>query len=195
MGVNMQVEEQRNVERPLVVRETKTETPPRQGARRSWIIAVVAFLIVVAVVIAGILPRVKARATLRAETNQLAVPAVVVVQPKRSAPGQEVILPANVQAFKDAPIYARTNGYLKRWYVDIGAHVKAGQVLAQIDAPELDQQLRQAQADVANAEANRNIANITAERWRGLRETDSVSQQDADEKVNLEATSAAQLQA
>ena len=143
----MQVEEQRNVDRPLVVRETKTETPPRRGSRRSWIIAVVAFLIVVAVVIAGIVPRVKARATLRAETNQLAVPAVLVVQPKHAAPGQEIVLPANVQAFKDAPIYARTNGYLRHWTADIGTRVKAGQLLAEIDTPEVVQQLDQARND------------------------------------------------
>jgi RND family efflux transporter MFP subunit len=176
----MQVEEQRNVDRPLVVRETKTETTPRNGSRRSWIIAVVAFLVVVAVVIAGIVPRVKARATLRAETNQLAEPAVVVVQPKRAAPGQEIVLPANVQAFKDAPIYARTNGYLRRWTADIGTRVKAGQLLAEIDTPEVDQQLHQARADQTTAEANLHLSEITANRYQGLLKSDSVSQQDAD---------------
>ncbi len=79
----------------------------------------------------------------------MAVPTVAVVQPKRSAPAQEIILPANVQAYADAPIYARTNGYLKRWYVDIGAHVREGQLLAEIDTPEVNQQLRQARADLA----------------------------------------------
>jgi RND family efflux transporter MFP subunit len=144
------------------------------------VIALVAFLIAVAVVIAGIVPRVKARATLRNETNQLAVPAVVVVQPKRSADGQEIVLPANVQAFKDAPIYARTNGYLRRWYVDIGARVKAGQLLAEIDTPEVTQQLHQARADLATAEANAHLSEITATRYQGLLKSDSVSQQDAD---------------
>ena len=86
---------------------------------RWWLILLVLGLI--GLIIGGILPRVRARAALRTETTELATPTVIVVQPKRSAPGQEIVLPANVQAFKDAPIYARTNGYLKRWYVDIGA--------------------------------------------------------------------------
>ncbi len=178
----MQVEEERNVDRPLLTREPQTgsESTPRTRVRRSWIIALVAFLIVAAIVIAGIVPRVKARATLRAETNQLAVPAVTVVQPKRAAPGQEIVLPANVQAFKDAPIYARTNGYLRRWYADIGARVKAGQLLAEIDAPEVDQQLHQARADLTTAEANVHLSEITANRYQGLLKSDSVSQQDAD---------------
>ncbi len=87
---------------------------------------------------------------------------MIVAQPKKSAPGQEIVLPANVQAFRDAPIYARTNGYLKRWYVDIGARVKAGQVLAEIDTPEVDQQLHQARADLGTAEANMHLSEITA---------------------------------
>jgi RND family efflux transporter MFP subunit len=173
----MQVEQEDNVETTLAMRNSPA---PHARPSKRWIVALVAFLIVAAVVISGIVPRVKARATLRAETNQLAVPAVVVVQPKRSAPGQEVILPANVQAFKDAPIYARTNGYLKRWYVDIGAHVKAGQLLAEIDTPEVDQQLHQARADLSTSEANMHLSEITANRYQGLLKSDSVSQQDAD---------------
>lgn len=153
---------------------------PEERPRRHWLIAAVAFAIVAAVVIAGIVPRVRARATLRSETNQLAVPAVSLVQPKRAVSGQEIVLPANVQAFKDAPIYARTNGYLKKWYFDIGGRVKAGQLLADIDTPEVDQQLRQARADLATAEANVRLSEITATRYQGLLKTDSVSQQDAD---------------
>jgi RND family efflux transporter MFP subunit len=178
----MQVEQEDNVETPLAMRNSpsgrETAPPGRPGKR--WIVALIAFLIVAVVVISGIVPRVRARATLRSETNQLAVPAVVVAQPKRSAPGQEVILPANVQAFKDAPIYARTNGYLKRWYVDIGAHVKTGQLLAEIDTPEVDQQLHQARADLSTSEANVHLSEITANRYQGLLKSDSVSQQDAD---------------
>ena len=93
----------------------------------------IAFVIVVAIVVAGILPRVKARTALRKETTEMAVPTVSVVQPKRSAPAQEIVLPANVQAFSDSPIYARTNGYLKHWYVDIGTHVRKGQLLAELE--------------------------------------------------------------
>src|SRR5882762_3870687 len=178
----MRVEEKDNVDNPLLVREPQTERDgtPQDRSSRSWMVALVAFLIVSAVVISGIAPRVKARATLRAETNQLAVPTVIVVQPKRASPGQDIVLPANVQAFKDAPIYARTNGYLKRWYADIGAHVRAAQLLAEIDTPEVDQQLHQARADLTTTEANGHLSEITANRYQGLLRSDSVSQQDAD---------------
>jgi len=177
----MPVAEQDNVERVRAQASQPVHNDsPEGGSQRRWIVAVVAFLIVAAVVISGIVPRVRARATLRTETNQLAVPTVLVVQPKHAAASQEIILPANVQAFKDAPIYARTNGYLKRWYVDIGGRVKAGQLLAEIDTPEVEQQLRQARADLATAEANVRLSEITANRYQGLLKTDSVSQQDAD---------------
>jgi len=178
----MQVQEQDNVERALTMRDLQAapESASQQRPGRPWLVALVAFLIVAAVVISGILPRVKARATVRAETNQLAVPTVVVVRPKRASAGQDLVLPANVQAFKDAPIYARTSGYLKRWYVDIGTRVKAGQLLAEIDTPEVDQQLHQALADLATAEANMHLSEITANRYQGLLKSDSVSQQDAD---------------
>ena len=174
--------EQENVDMPVTIRSSTSGEPAAQKNRptKRWVIALVAFLIVVGVVISGIVPRVRARATVREETNRLAIPAVIVAQPKRSAPGQEVILPANVQAFKDAPVYARTNGYLKRWYVDIGAHVKAGQLLAEIDTPEVDQQFQQARADLSTAEANMHLSEITASRYQGLLKSDSVSQQDAD---------------
>src|SRR5579864_1636362 len=163
----MRVEEEDNVETSVTTGSPTDRPQSTASASRAkpWIVALVAFLIVAAVVISGIVPRVRARATLRTETNQLAVPAVLVVQPKRAAAGQEIILPANVQAFKDAPIYARTNGYLKRWYVDIGGRVKAGQLLAEIDTPEVVQQLQQARADLATAEANVRLSEITANRY------------------------------
>jgi RND family efflux transporter MFP subunit len=176
----MPVAEQDNVEQRLTGRTSPTTPNPPEHRSRGWLIAVVAFAIVAAVIIAGIVPRVRARAALRTETNQLAVPTVSVVQPKRAAPGQEIILPANVQAFKDAPIYARTNGYVKKWYVDIGARVKTGQLLADIDTPEVEQQLHQARADLATSEANMHLSEITANRYQGLLKSDSVSQQDAD---------------
>lgn len=158
--------------------ERGTEQP--SSPKKAWMIALLAFAVVAIVVISGIVPRVRARTALRNETNRLAVPAVIVAQPKKSAPGQEIVLPANVQAYRDAPIYARTNGYLKRWYVDIGAHVKSGQLLAEIDTPEVDQQLHQASADLSTAEANMHLSEITASRYQGLLKSDSVSQQDAD---------------
>jgi RND family efflux transporter MFP subunit len=115
-----------------------------------------------------------------------------VVFPQEGAPTQEIVLPGNTQAFSDAPIYARTNGYLKHWYFDIGAHVQKGQLLAEIETPEIDQQLLQARADLDTAQANLNIAKITASRWQDLVSTGSVSQQETDQAVsNLSAVKAA----
>lgn len=161
---------------------------------RPWWIALLAVVTVAALFLSGILPRVKARATLSRETKELAIPTVLVVQPKRSAPAQELVLPANVQAYVDAPIYARTNGYLKRWYVDIGAHVKQGQLLAEIDTPEVDPQLRQAKADLGTAEANRNLSRITADRYQDLLKMEVVSKQDADNAAGDYAAKQAMVQ-
>ncbi len=162
-------------------REVRPPVHDRAKHRRSqWWILLLAVVTAVVIVIAGILPRIQARTALRKETAEMAVPAVVVIQPKRSAPAQEIVLPASVQAFADAPIYARTNGYLKKWYVDIGGHVKAGQLLAEIDTPEVTQQLRQSLADLATAQANLNLSKITADRFSGLLKTDSVSKQESD---------------
>jgi RND family efflux transporter MFP subunit len=167
------------VEKPAAVHEQRPASDPGKPARRWWI-AVLAFVIVVAIVISGILPRINARAALDKETAEMAIPTVSVITPKRGAPTQEVVLPANVQAYIDSPIYARTNGYLKRWYTDIGARVKAGQLIAEIETPEVDQQLRQSKADLATAEANLNLSQITATRYQDLLKTDSVSKQDTD---------------
>jgi len=152
----------------------------RPVPRRGWLIAAIVLAIVACVVIAGLVPRLKARAELRAQTNDLAVPNVSVVHPQLGAPQAEIVLPGNIEAFTDAPIYARTNGYLKNWYADIGAHVKSGQLLADIETPEVDQQLDQARADLNTARANRSLAEITAARYQGLLQTDSVSKQDVD---------------
>ena len=159
--------------------QLRSGPPQRQPARRWWV-AVLAAAAVVSVVIGGIIPRKRAEADLAKETEEMAIPSVAIVHPQRSAPINEVVLPANVQAYIDSPIYARTNGYLKTWLVDIGAHVKQGQLLAEIETPEVDQQLRQARADLQTAEANLNLAKITADRYTGLLKTDSVSKQDAD---------------
>ena len=167
-------------ERGVGTADASINSVGKNSPARHWWIAVLAVVVVALLFLSGILPRVKARSTLARETKELAMPTVRVVQPKRSAPAQEVVLPANVQAFVDAPIYARTNGYLKHWYVDIGARVKKGQLLAEIDTPEVDQQLRQAHADLATAEANLNLSKITADRYQDLLKTDSVSKQEAD---------------
>jgi RND family efflux transporter MFP subunit len=131
----------------------------------------------------GIWSRVKARNTLSTETAQAAVPAVSVVSPKQTAPTDEIILPGNVQPFITSPIYSRTNGYLKKWYFDIGAHVKQGQLLALIETPEVDQQLQQARSNLLTAQANLELASITKTRYLGLLKSNAVSQQDADNAV------------
>lgn len=147
-----------------------------------WV-AIIVLLIVAAVVIAGIVPREKAKADLKIETYDLAVPTVVAIHPKLGSPQTEIILPGNIQAFIDSPIYARTNGYLKKWYADIGTHVKQGQLLAEIETPEVDQQLDQARADLNTAQANARLSEITANRYQDLAKTEAVSKQDVDNAV------------
>jgi RND family efflux transporter MFP subunit len=132
------------------------------------------------VVIYGILTRLAERNTVRAETAQMAVPSVSVISPQRSSPSQEIVLPGNVQPFISSPIYSRTNGYVKKWYADIGAHVKKGQLLAVIETPEVDQQLLQSRSNMATAQANLKLAEITKNRYQGLLATHAVAQQDAD---------------
>lgn len=154
--------------------------PGSEKPTHGVLIAIVALIIVIAIVIAGVVPRLKAKAALRTETNTMAVASVSLIHPTRGSPQQEIILPGNIQAFTDAPIYARTNGYVKAWYADIGAHVKSGQLLADIDTPEVDQQLLQARADLNTAQANSNLSQLTAQRFEGLKNTDSVSKQDVD---------------
>lgn len=152
----------------------------RTQSGRGALWAIIALLIVAAVVGAGIVPRRRARAALEERTNQLSVPTVSVVHPKLGEPQTEIILPGNIQAFTDSPIYARTNGYLKKWYADIGTRVSQGQLLADIETPEVDQQLDQARADLNTAQANYQLSEITATRYEDLLKTDSVSKQDVD---------------
>jgi RND family efflux transporter MFP subunit len=147
---------------------------------RVVLIAVGLFVAVGLIVMEGIMPRMKAEADLRAETAYAAVPTVNVAQPRLGAPAEEIVLPANIKPFMDAPIYARTNGYLKNWSADIGAHVKTGQLLAEIDTPEIDHQVQQAHADLATAQANFHLAETTSVRYQDLLKSDSVSKQEVD---------------
>ena len=142
-------------------------------------------LLVVALCLAvwGEVSRVRARASLGKEAAQAAIPTVVTVTPNRTPLGEELVLPGTVQAYIEAPIYARTNGYLKEWRTDIGTQVTKGQLLGEIDTPEVDRQLAQAEADLATARANESLSNSTNVRWKGLLATESVSKQDADEKA------------
>ena len=142
-------------------------------------------LLVIALVLGvwGEVSRSLARSALAKETAQAAMPTVTTTTPNRTALGEELVLPGNVQAFIEAPIYARTSGYLKLWNTDIGSRVTKGQLLAEIETPEVDQQYAQAQADLATARANETLSNSTNERWKGLLATESVSKQDAEEKA------------
>jgi RND family efflux transporter MFP subunit len=131
----------------------------------------------------GEISRVLARAALGRETARDALPSVMTTTANRTDVGEDLVLPGTVQAFVEAPIYARTTGYLKIWRTDIGTEVKKGQSLAEIDTPEVDQQLSQAVADLETARANANLSSSTNTRWQGLLSTESVSRQDADEKA------------
>jgi RND family efflux transporter MFP subunit len=151
--------------------------------RRSRMLSVAVAAVVIALAAQGIWSRHDAHAALERDAEHASQMSVEVVQPQKSSTGLDLVLPGNVQAFLDTPIYARTNGYLKKWYADIGAHVKNGQLLAEIDTPEVDDQLRAARADLANAEANFALAKSTADRWTDMLKSKSVSKQETDEKV------------
>jgi RND family efflux transporter MFP subunit len=140
-------------------------------------VAGVAFIVVLAV---GILIRIHERRSVRVVTAAMANPQVSVTLPKQAAPAQEIVLPGNVQPYINSPIYARTNGYLKKWFFDIGAHVKKGELLAIIEAPEVDQQVEQSRSNLLTAKANLALAKITMDRYEGLLSSHAVSQQDAD---------------
>jgi RND family efflux transporter MFP subunit len=152
----------------------------RRRSKRGWLIAGAFLVVFGGIVVYGMLSRHWQGNTVRAETAQMAVPSVSVVTPQHTAPSQEIVLPGNVQPFISSPIYARTNGYLKNWYADIGAHVKKGQLLAVIQTPEVDQQLAQSRSNLATAQANLKLAEITKNRFQGLLATHAVAQQDAD---------------
>jgi RND family efflux transporter MFP subunit len=164
--------------------QNKAETKPPAGATRTILVLFAIFAAVVAAVVhSGILSRTASAAALEKETREESALTVSVVTPKPGGADEEVVLPGNIQAFTDSPIFARTSGYLRKWYIDIGARVKAGQLLAEIDAPEIDHQLQQAKADLDTAQANLKLAQSTAERWNFLLRTQSVSHQETDEKV------------
>jgi RND family efflux transporter MFP subunit len=162
--------------------------PPQKGGSGIWLAL---FVIAAVLAIGGIVLRLQSESQLSHETKNAAVADVVVMQAPKGPAAEEIVLPGNMQAWHEAPIYARTNGYLKDWVTDIGAPVKEGDLLAEIEAPEVDAQLHQAEADLATAQANNKIAQITAERWENLLKTSAVSKQDADDKIAAAAASAA----
>lgn len=172
------------------------ESRSQGGAALSRDIRRYALLLLIAAVLLGawgVSNRILVRNALAKEALRNSVATVVTVAPSRSASGEELVLPGSVQAFIEAPIYARTSGYLKAWYTDIGAIVKKGQLLAEIDTPEVDQQFRQAQADLETARANEILSTTTNKRWQDLLTTESVSKQDADEKAGDMAAKKATL--
>lgn len=156
----------------------------RPRSKRPVIIGAILVLGIGLAVFKGIHSRVEAEEQLHSVAQASAIPFVDVVYPKGNSEAEEVELPGNTQAFTDTPIYARTSGYVQHWYVDIGAHVKQGQLLAVIETPELDQQLAQAKAELKNAQANLQISQITATRWQKLIKTNSVSQQETDQAIS-----------
>ena len=147
------------------------------------LIVAAAVLTASTVVILGIHSRIHAAAVIREKTLELAVPSVSVIHPKRGDLKDEIVLPGNIQAFVDAPVYARTSGYLKKWYSDIGTRVKTGELLAEIESPEVDQQLSQAKADLGTAQANMKLAEITMNRYQALLKLEAIARQDVDNAV------------
>ena len=158
--------------------------PGRAFSKRAIAIAAIVTVCAAGSIASGLHSRLAAETRLRASAQVSAIPYVDVVSPKASADADEIALPGSTSAFNDTPIYARTSGYVKHWYVDIGARIRKGQLLATIETPELDQQLQQARADLENAEANLQLATTTAARWQHLLETDSVSHQETDQAVS-----------
>jgi multidrug efflux pump subunit AcrA (membrane-fusion protein) len=185
------------LETPIINQSHLPAAPPPKRSRklRIAVLLIVAVLLVGGVVFFGINARIQTAAAVKQATHELAIPAVSVVHPKPGAVKDEVVLPGNIQAFTDAPIYARSSGYLKQWNVDIGGKVKAGEVLAIIEAPELDQQVRQAKAAIQQTQAsldqaianqqqgkaNADMARLTAQRWQNLVTKGAVSRQENDQ--------------
>jgi RND family efflux transporter MFP subunit len=160
---------------------TLSDSGTQKKRRMSRMVRLAAVVVILGgAILARFVERVIATERLGRATVEAAVPSVAVIHPEAGAPDQEIVLPGYTQAFTDTPIYARTSGYLRDWHFDIGAHVKKGALLAQIDTPEVDQQLRQARGDLDTARANLALAEITAGRNEQLLKTRSVSTQDRD---------------
>ena len=172
---------------PEVVKEHATEIPG--SGRMLLILFAVAAL---AAIVYGLRVRSSSEKKLERATEEAAVVSVHVIHPVVGAASQDLVLPGNVQAFTETPIYSRTDGYLKKWYFDIGAHVRRGQLLAEIETPEIDQQLQQSRAELERIQANMELAGVTSNRWQSLLAKHAVSQQEADQaKSNYIAAQAA----
>src|SRR5580693_7495551 len=169
--------------------------PDRPVPRWLRLVGLAALAVALAVVAYGLVSRAAQNSRLRDLTAAQAVPTVAIVTPTAVQNQSGLELPGRLQAFISAPIYARVPGYLKTWKHDIGAKVKAGELLAEIDTPDLDQQLMQARADLNVSEANSKLAQITAERWQSLSGTDAVAKQDVDQRTFTWNANVAQVKA
>src|SRR5689334_13582196 len=170
-------------------------TERRRSGRKALIVTA---LVLLAMILGGALTvasRVNDRRELAKETEALAIPNVSTVHATVDTPDGELQLPGTVRAFAESPIYARTNGYLRKWYHDIGSHVKQGELLAEIETPEVDQELMQARAAHQQVEARVQLARSSAQRWQNLRASDSVSQQELDERLSAQRQAEADLAA
>jgi membrane fusion protein, multidrug efflux system len=179
--------------------ESPQVTPPPKLAAASprkalFMIAVVVIVLLIGAAV-SVISRVRAAHALAKETEVDAVPSVEVVHPIAEKPNEDLVLPASLQAYEESPIYARTNGYLVKWYKDIGSRVNKGELLAEIDTPEVDQELSQARASRQQTAAATDLAKTSAERWENLRKTDSVSQQETDMQTSAYKQSVANLAA
>src|SRR5579872_6625234 len=170
------------------------ELPPAPPRKALFLVGAVALVLAVCAGVTALI-RIPEQRALADETQKLAIPTVAVVHPQAENPDEELVLPGSLLAYEESPIYARTSGYLKRWLRDIGSHVKEGELLAQIDAPEVDQELSQARAAREQIRAQLELAKISNERWQNLRKTDSVSQQEADQQASTYQQSQANLAA
>jgi RND family efflux transporter MFP subunit len=163
-----------------VITTHSTQKPSKRGLRLTGLVVAV---VLVAVVVIGLITRATQASSLKTWTQEQAIPTVSVISPEPGKSGPVLDLPGRIEAFIRAPIYAQVSGYLKTWNTDIGAPVKTGQLLGEISTPEIDQQLLQARADLASAKANADLAGITAKRWQAMLGSDSVAQQDVDQRT------------
>ena len=182
-----------NTQQPAEPSHDHVQAPEQTSiSPRKALLGVIAVLIVLVVLAAlGVVSRLHGNQVLAETTRELAPPTVIALPAKPGSPTDSFVLPGNVTAFTDSPIYARTSGYLTHWYYDIGAHVRKGALLCEIASPEVDQQLAQAEADLATAQATANNAKIQANRYSDLVKTNAVSQQDTDTFVNQAASTSA----
>lgn len=170
--------------------------PARKGLSGTvWLVLAVIALLLAAAILFGILRRAHAEHELEHTSVEASIPTVTVIYPSGGHLATELTLPGSTQAYTDTPIYSRTNGYLKQWFFDIGAHVRKGQLMATIETPEVDQQLQVAEADLKSAQANLNLAKTTAARYVALLKSNSVSKQETDEATGAELSKDAAVEA